>query len=79
MTAEFLEIPVNGPIISYPIPAFVVIGLDEVGRGPLAGPVTAAGVVLRPGYKNDQIIDSKQLSHQKRLGLFSETVGSSWV
>ena len=79
MTAEFLEIPVNGPIISYPIPAFVVIGLDEVGRGPLAGPVTAAGAVLRPGYKNDQIIASKQLSHQKRLELVSEVVANSLV
>ncbi len=79
MTVERLGKPENGPIITHSIPAFVVIGLDEVGRGPLAGPVTAAGVVLRPGYDNDQIIDSKQLSHQKRVELFSEIVANSLV
>ncbi len=43
-----------------------VMGLDEVGRGCLAGPVVAAGVILRPGATIPGISDSKQLSPKKR-------------
>ncbi len=43
-----------------------IAGVDEVGRGPLAGPVVAAAVVLPRDYKNDEIKDSKQLSAKKR-------------
>lgn len=53
----------------------VVAGVDEAGRGPLAGPVVAAAVVLPPGYNNDEIRDSKQLSSQKRERLY-ETINS---
>lgn len=49
----------------------VVAGVDEAGRGPLAGPVVAAAVVFAPHYKNDEIRDSKQLSPQKRESLYS--------
>lgn len=42
------------------------IGTDEVGRGPLAGPVTAAAVAFPEGYQNPEIKDSKQLSAKKR-------------
>lgn len=41
-------------------------GTDEAGRGCLAGPVTAAAVILPENFKNDILTDSKQLSHQKR-------------
>lgn len=41
-------------------------GTDEAGRGCLAGPVTAAAVILKPDFKNDLLNDSKQLSEQKR-------------
>jgi ribonuclease HII len=43
-----------------------IAGIDEAGRGPLAGPVVAAAVILPSGYKNDGIRDSKKLSPQKR-------------
>lgn len=41
-------------------------GCDEAGRGPLAGPVVAAAVVLPPSYTNPLLNDSKQLSEHKR-------------
>jgi len=46
-----------------------VAGIDEVGRGPLAGPVVAAAVVFPEGYSNSSIRDSKKLSAQKRESL----------
>lgn len=41
-------------------------GIDEAGRGCLAGPVTAAAVILPLNFKNKILNDSKQLSHKKR-------------
>ncbi len=41
-------------------------GCDEAGRGCLAGPVTAAAVILPPDYHNEILNDSKQLSEKKR-------------
>lgn len=41
-------------------------GTDEAGRGCLAGPVTAAAVILPKDFKNEVLNDSKQLSHKKR-------------
>ena len=49
-----------------------VAGVDEAGRGPLAGPVTAGCVVLPAGYANSSIKDSKQLSASQRERLFQE-------
>ncbi|WP_299735674.1 ribonuclease HII [uncultured Roseobacter sp.] len=46
-----------------------VAGVDEVGRGPLAGPVTAAAVVLDPACIPEGLNDSKQLSIKKRIYL----------
>lgn len=43
-----------------------ICGVDEVGRGPLAGPVVAAAVILPADYKNSKIQDSKKLSAAKR-------------
>ena len=45
----------------------IVIGADEAGRGPLAGPVCAAAVVLPPDFPFELLADSKQLSDKKRL------------
>ncbi len=46
-----------------------VAGIDEAGRGPLAGPVVAAAVILRPGRRIDGIADSKVLSPAERSAL----------
>jgi ribonuclease HII len=46
-----------------------VVGVDEVGRGPLAGPVTAAAVILDPTNIPDGLNDSKALSAKKREAL----------
>ena len=47
-----------------------VCGIDEAGRGPLAGPVYAAAVILPPGVMIDGVNDSKKLSAKKREALF---------
>lgn len=47
-----------------------VAGVDEVGRGPLAGPVVAAAVILPPRVKLPGLDDSKALSPARRLTLF---------
>ena len=44
----------------------VICGLDEAGRGPLAGPVTAAAVILPPDFPVELLNDSKKLSAKKR-------------
>jgi ribonuclease HII len=46
---------------------FLEAGTDEAGRGCLAGPVTAAAVILPEDYINELLNDSKQLSEKKRL------------
>ena len=48
----------------------LIAGIDEAGRGPLAGPVVAAAVILSPDYENTEIKDSKQLSARKRERLY---------
>ena len=50
----------------------LIAGVDEAGRGPLAGPVAVAACVLPPDYVNDLINDSKQLTAKKRDALFDE-------
>jgi len=54
-----------------------VCGIDEAGRGCLAGPVTAAAVVLPKKYKNPFIKDSKKLNKSNRLDLFNEIIECS--
>jgi ribonuclease HII len=46
--------------------AMLIAGLDEVGRGPLFGPVVAAAVILPEGCRLDGLTDSKKLSEKKR-------------
>ncbi|MEX1661379.1 ribonuclease HII [Thioclava sp. 15-R06ZXC-3] len=50
----------------------VIAGVDEVGRGPLCGPVTAAAVVLDPAHIPAGLNDSKKLSAAKRAKLAAE-------
>jgi ribonuclease HII len=47
-----------------------IAGLDEAGRGPLAGPVVAAAVILPPDYNLPTLTDSKKLSPRQRELLF---------
>lgn len=56
-----------------------VAGVDEVGRGPLAGPVTAAAVILDPNNLPDGLDDSKKLSASKRDVLFDQIIASADV
>ena len=48
----------------------LVLGIDEAGRGPIAGPLCVSGVVFPVGYQNDDIYDSKALSEKKREALY---------
>lgn len=49
----------------------LVLGLDEAGRGPLAGPVVVAGVILKPNLYHPDLNDSKKLTAKKRNLLFN--------
>lgn len=51
------------------VPAGLVCGIDEAGRGPLAGPVVAAAVILDPARPIPGLNDSKKLSEKKRDAL----------
>lgn len=50
----------------------IVVGIDEAGRGPLAGPVSVAAVILPPDFDHDLLNDSKQLTEKRRERLYEE-------
>ncbi|MBQ8210460.1 MAG: ribonuclease HII [Clostridia bacterium] len=52
----------------------IVCGVDEAGRGPLAGPVYAAAVILPDGLENMGINDSKKISEKKREQIFDTII-----
>ena len=52
----------------------LVCGIDEAGRGPLAGPVFAAAVILPADFSVEGVDDSKKLTPKKREALFGEIV-----
>lgn len=54
-----------------------VCGIDEAGRGPLAGPVCAAAVILPSGLEIEGLDDSKKLSEAKREALFDVVIKSA--
>ena len=54
------------------LPEHLIAGVDEAGRGPLAGPVIAAAVILHPDRPIAGLADSKALTETKREKLFSE-------
>lgn len=62
MQFDLLDIPENG----------LLAGVDEVGRGPLCGPVVAAAVILDPARPIEGLQDSKKLSEARRTALASE-------
>jgi ribonuclease HII len=57
----------------------IVAGIDEAGRGPLAGPVCVAAVVLPDDFTHALLNDSKQLSELKRERLYEEITGDSRI
>ena len=52
-----------------------IAGIDEAGRGPLAGPVTAAAVILPPGFSCPGLDDSKKISAAKRQTIYERLTG----
>ena len=48
----------------------IIAGVDEVGRGPLAGPVVAAAVILPKDHTIEGLRDSKKISKKRRESLF---------
>lgn len=52
----------------------LVCGVDEAGRGPLAGPVCVAAVILREDYLIEGLNDSKKLTEKKREALYPEII-----
>ena len=48
----------------------VIIGLDEAGRGPMAGPLVVGAVIFDKNYYNEDIDDSKKLTEKKREALY---------
>ena len=52
----------------------VVCGVDEAGRGPLAGPVFAAAVILPENYSHEILNDSKKLSEKKRDLVYDDII-----
>ena len=66
-------------------PYQIICGIDEVGRGPLAGPVTAAAVILPPTFHTAPLRDSKALSPAARERLYATlqaeatAIGVGWV
>ena len=52
----------------------IIVGIDEAGRGPLAGPVVAASVLIGKNFFDARIDDSKKLSPAKRNKAFCEIV-----
>ncbi len=54
-----------------------IAGIDEAGRGPLAGPVVAAAVIFSRGWVDEEITDSKRLSPATREKLYAKILSSS--
>jgi len=57
------------------IPQFI-IGVDEAGRGPLAGPVVAAAIIADDSIENLAVKDSKKLSKKQREELYNHLIGN---
>ena len=48
-----------------------ILGIDEVGRGSIAGPLVVCGCVLKEGFEDQRIVDSKKISERIRMALSS--------
>lgn len=70
-------------MIEYEVPFWekgeLVVGIDEAGRGPMAGPLVVCGVVLPKYYQHPIINDSKALSEKKRLQCFADIVKDALI
>ncbi|OBZ92825.1 ribonuclease HII [Pararhizobium polonicum] len=82
--SPFLFDAIEGPDFSFELAGkrdglWPVAGTDEAGRGPLAGPVVAAAVILDPDNIPEGLNDSKQLSITRREALFDIILSSSIV
>src|SRR5437764_3519011 len=56
-----------------------IAGIDEAGRGALAGPVVAAAVILQEKFRHRKLNDSKQLSPERRDEIYEELILNSDV
>lgn len=54
-----------------------IAGVDEAGRGPVAGPVVAAAVILDSDYNNEQVKDSKQLTEKQRRVVYWDIINNA--
>ncbi|MDC0087913.1 ribonuclease HII [Akkermansiaceae bacterium] len=57
----------------------LIAGIDEAGRGPLAGPVSAGAVILPDGFSHELLNDSKKLSEKNRELLYEELTNDSSI
>jgi ribonuclease HII len=66
---------------SFPVPDGLAAGVDEVGRGPLAGPVLAAAVILAPGHGIVGLTDSKKMTREAReaIALRIRASATAWA
>jgi ribonuclease HII len=69
--------PVEQPAFAWDVPGLMA-GVDEAGRGPLAGPVVAAAVILDDLHPIHGLADSKKLSERRREKLFDEIRSKAW-
>ncbi len=56
-----------------------IAGIDEAGRGPLAGPVSAGAVILPDGFSHDLLNDSKKLTEKRREAIYEELTANDEV
>jgi ribonuclease HII len=59
-----------------------IAGIDEAGRGPLAGPVSVAAVILPEGFEHEKLNDSKKLTEARRERIYEELIackGLRWT
>lgn len=56
-----------------------IAGIDEAGRGPIAGPVVAAAVILKPNFDYGYINDSKKLSQKKLVDAYDAIINNAIV
>ena len=70
----------NRIILSKKANQLLVAGVDEVGRGPLAGPVVTAAVILDPEHPIEGLMDSKKLSEKRReeLAILIKQYSLAW-
>lgn len=57
----------------------ILVGVDEAGRGPLAGPVVSAAVIVKDESKLDKVKDSKKLTEKKREELYETILKNCYV